>query len=111
MTAMNREPIYSEQLIDTLAEIVAGGITADQIRYVLIALDQLALGDPVGTVRVKNDGHVAVRVIRDGVIKWRVTAPDGTHYNDMSPTLDWPTIHTPTPDEAVAGGVRDTITA
>lgn len=114
---MNREPFYSKQLVEAVAQLLKSAVghegrqpvTTEQISNVLIALDQLALGDPLGTVRVKDDGHVAVRVQRNGVAQWRVTAPDGTHYNDLSPTLDWPTIHTP--DEAVAGGVRDTITA
>jgi len=69
-------------------------LTADQVKRVLTSYIAIYEGDEVGTVRHNPDtGEIAHRVSQDGVHMWRVTHPDGSQYNDMQGTLDWPTVN------------------
>lgn len=64
------------------------GVSTEQINLVLNAWNAVKTGDPVGTI-VKDPatGAIAHRVDSDGVHLWRVSAPDGTQWADLSPTL------------------------
>lgn len=64
------------------------GVSPEQINLVLNAWNAVKTGDPVGTI-VKDPatGAIAHRVDSDGVHLWRVSAPDGTQWADLSPTL------------------------
>jgi hypothetical protein len=66
----------------------SAGITGEQVNLVLNAWNAVKTGDPVGTI-VKDPatGAIAHRVDSDGVHMWRVSAPDGTQWADLSPTL------------------------
>jgi hypothetical protein len=76
-------------------EVVAqvGDIPEDHVRRVLVALDVIKEGAPVGTVvRDAATGAIACRVSEDGVPFWRVTAMTGNQWIDMQPTLDGWTV-------------------
>lgn len=93
-----------------VASVVAGhvkGLTAEQVQAVLDTYNTVQEGDPVGTVRRNEAGHVAVRCEVDGLHMWKVTLPDGGQYNDMT-ALGWPVIAEPVEplDEAVVEGVE-----
>lgn len=64
------------------------GVTTEQVNLVLNAWNAVKTGDSVGTI-VKDPatGAIAHRVDSDGVHMWRVSAPDGTQWADLSPTL------------------------
>lgn len=71
-------------------------ISANQVAAVLSAYRAILDGDPVGTVRRNPDtGELAVRVNHNGLHLWRVSHPQGEQYNDLQPTLPWPTIAGP----------------
>jgi hypothetical protein len=79
-------PAVVEAITSHLGE--TSGVTADQVNLVLNAWNAVKTGDPVGTI-VKDPatGAIAHRVDSDGVHMWRVSAPDGTQWADLSPTL------------------------
>lgn len=63
-------------------------VTAEQVNLVLTAWNAVKEGAPTGTI-VKDPatGAIAHRVDADGVHLWRVSAPDGTQWADLSPNL------------------------
>lgn len=69
-------------------------LTPEQIAQVLGAYNAVRSGDPVGTiVRNPDTGAIGHRVTEAGVHVWRCSAPDGTQWSDLSPTLvGWDTI-------------------
>lgn len=84
------------QIVDQISRHIGDGITDQQVNDVLAALNHVRGGDPVGAIRFDpKTGSVAHRVESDGVIQWRVTAPDGTTYNDLQPILPGWTDITP----------------
>lgn len=85
---------YNQALAEQIATQIPG-LDATQVAVVMQTWRDVLDGDPVGTVRRSEDGKVAHRVATDGVFLWRVTAPDGDQYNDMTPALAWPAIYTP----------------
>lgn len=85
-----------------LVELIAAQLpemTADQVTSVMATWRDVLAGDPVGTVRRSDDGLLAHRVVADGIPMWRVTGTDGSQYNDLSPSLSWPIIHTESEDQ------------
>jgi hypothetical protein len=79
-------PSVVQAITDHLGE--QSTVTAEQVNLVLTAWNAVKTGDPVGTI-VKDPatGAIAHRVDSDGVHLWRVSAPDGTQWADLSPTL------------------------
>lgn len=78
-------------MADAVARQVASqldGITEEQVQMVLDAWEAVKAGPAVGTVLVKGDGSVAVRVSEDGVLIWHVTGLDGSRSKDLQPTLE-----------------------
>jgi hypothetical protein len=68
-------------------------VTANQVACVLAAYRTIHQGDPPGTIRRDPETKaIAHRVAEGGVHLWRISAPDGDHWNDMSPTLEWPEV-------------------
>lgn len=92
--AVEPTPAVAEAIVSQLGDT---GLTAEQITQVLGAYNQVRAGDPPGTiVRDPNTGTVAHRVVSEGVHVWRCSAPDGTQWSDMTPTLPgWETIVSP----------------
>lgn len=89
---------YNQALAEQIATQIPD-LNASQVASVMQTWRDVLDGDPVGTVRRSEDGKVAHRVTADGIILWRVTAPDGNQYNDMTPSLAWPAIHTVEADQ------------
>lgn len=87
--------LTNAELVNAVANHV-DGLSPEQVHTVLAALVTIKEGDPVGTVRRDTDtGKVAHRVLSYGVAQWRISGPDGEQYNDLQPTLAWPTIYSP----------------
>lgn len=88
------EPVAATpQVVSQISQSLGEDFTDEQVNMVLAAWNAARAGDPVGTVkRDPGTGAVAHRVDADGVHMWKVTAPDGTQYNDMQPTLPWESI-------------------
>lgn len=64
-------------------------VTEEHVRMVLETVDRLSEGRPVGTVLIEpGTGNVAVRVSRNGIEQWQVTAADGGTWADLQPDLD-----------------------
>lgn len=84
----------TREIVDQISRHIGDSITDEQVNTVLAALNHVRGGDPVGSIRFNpKTGAVAHRVEIDGVIQWRVTAPDGSAYNDLQPVLpDWTDI-------------------
>jgi hypothetical protein len=81
------------QIVGAIARQLSDEVSQAQIERVLAAWNAAREGDDVGTLRRDPaSGAVAHRVNHDGVHLWRVSAPDGSQYNDLQPTLPWPTI-------------------
>lgn len=70
-------------------------VTDQQVHEVLQTWNGLLSGDPLGTIRIADTGLVGHRVSVDGIHMWRVTAPDGSTWTDMEPTLPWPVVTRP----------------
>jgi hypothetical protein len=88
-----------EAALNQIAQVASEAdapVTANQVAAVLSAYCAILDGDPVGTIRRNPDtGELAVRVNADGLHLWRVSHPQGGQYNDLQPTLPWPTIAGP----------------
>ena len=82
------DPIeITDPMIETISQQLPD-VTTEHVAMVLEAMNAVAAGDPVGTVRVDPaTGNIAVRVSDQGIHKWRCTSPDGGTWDDMSPTL------------------------
>jgi hypothetical protein len=83
-------------VLDQIAQVASESdepITANQVAAVLAAYRAVYEGDELGTIRRDPDtGSLAHRISIDGLHKWLVSAPDGSQYYDLQPTLDWPVI-------------------
>jgi hypothetical protein len=85
-----------EQIATHVGGIEDGEVLPSFVRRVLTAWQEIRNGDPVGTTRRNPDtGAIAHRVNDNGLHLWRISAPDGTQYNDTQPTLDWPKLGAP----------------
>jgi hypothetical protein len=88
MAEQPEEVPTTPEIVTRISEHIGEGITDEQVNNVLNALNYVRSGDPLGTIKLETaTGKVANRVDVDGVHMWRVTAPDGSSYNDMQPTL------------------------
>ena len=87
------------EVTDTVVTMISGhlpDVSEQQVAAVLTTWNNIQDGDPLGTVRRETStGNIAHRVAQDGVHMWHITAPDGSRWNDLSPTLTWPVIHQP----------------
>lgn len=82
-----------EQIAQVAAEETEEPLTANQTAAIIAAYHNVVSGDPVGTMRRDPEtGAIALKVVDNGVMLWRVSVPDGTQYNDLQPTLHWPKI-------------------
>jgi hypothetical protein len=88
---MNPEQIAHPEVVHAISTQM-GDLTEEQVHRVLEAWNHVRAGDPVGTVRRGPAGEIAHRVDHEGVHLWRVSAPDGSQYNDLQPTLPWPEL-------------------
>lgn len=78
----------TEPIIETISDQLPE-VSTEQVAMVLAAWNTITGGDPLGTVRLDPaTGSLAMRLSDNGVHKWRVTAPDGGTWFDMSPTLN-----------------------
>jgi len=88
--------IPDDKILEQIAQVASEQgqlLTRNQVAAVLTAYNNITGGDPIGTIRRHPDtGALAHRVVADGLHMWRISDPDGTQYNDLAPTLDWPQI-------------------
>lgn len=88
-----------EQALGQIAKVASEAdapISPSQVAAVLAAYRDIIGGDPVGTMRRDPEtGAIALRTNVDGLHLWRVSHPQGEQYNDLQPTLPWPTIAGP----------------
>lgn len=78
-----------EQIAHVASEPDQPPITWQQVAAILAAYNNVIDGDPVGTILKNPDsGAVAVRANVDGLHMWRISAPDGSQYNDLQPRLE-----------------------
>lgn len=70
-------------------------VTDEHVAMVLIALNVVQNGEPVGTVMLNpENGQVAVRVANKGIHEWRINDPGGGVIIDNKPTLPgWTVIN------------------
>lgn len=99
MTQPTQLPVIEQPMLEQIATVASEPdaehpITANQAAAVIAAYHNIiTAGDPVGTIRRDPaTGAVAVKADVDGLLMWRVSVPDGTQYNDLQPTLDWPEL-------------------
>lgn len=95
-------PVDAVPMSDALADAVVSqlssempGLTAEQIKSVVAAVNTVQSGDEVGTVRKSGDGVFAVRISLDGVHKWHLVNPvNGSRWddNENSIIMTWPTV-------------------
>jgi hypothetical protein len=63
--------------------------TPKDVSAILAAYAHVLDGDPVGSILKRpTDGAIAVRANVDGLHMWRISAPDGSQWNDLQPTLE-----------------------
>lgn len=63
-------------------------VTDEHVAMVLEAWNTVLNGEPVGTIKLDPEsGNLARRVNENGIHQWKITAPDGGMWSDMSPTL------------------------
>lgn len=87
--------IFSQATPEMVQQVADhSGYTPEQVNTIIESLNAIREGDPVGTVRRDPATRaVAHRVNAAGIHQWRVSAPDGTGYNDLQPTLPgWPEL-------------------
>lgn len=102
--------LYSSDMVDSVLKLIGTNLDAEQIGSVLMAVDMLSLGDPVGSVCIDDDtGRVAVRVQTGNLIQWRVISTDGSQYNDLQATLPWRSLHNPSAGEVVVEATIDEV--
>jgi hypothetical protein len=75
------------EIVQRISNHIGESITDQQVNDVLHALNLVRAGDPVGMMKLSQDGAVARRVEVNGVVQWKVISPDGSSYNDLQPTL------------------------
>lgn len=82
-----------------VSQVGAENITEDQVALVLGAWNSIHNGAPAGTiVRNPDTGAIAHRVQHDGVMVWRVSAPNGEQWTELSPVLSgWEVLVQGTP--------------
>lgn len=80
--------LVTAQIAEEYPELVNPRDVVVSVLAKVAAAQEVAGGDPVGTIRLGDGGELAKRVVRDGLPVWQVTDEDGVHY-DAAPTLDW----------------------
>ena len=82
------QPVPTTTAVADAISAQLGNLTPDQALSVLHALNNINGGEAVGVIkRDPFTGHVAHRVLCNGVAQWIVTADDGGTWNDMASTL------------------------
>jgi hypothetical protein len=88
--------VPEDKVLEQIAQVASESefpITTNQVAAVFTAYKNITGGDPLGTIRKNPEtGEIAHRVNSEGLHLWRVSHPDGTQYNDLQPTLDWPEV-------------------
>lgn len=89
-------PMLEDATLEQIAQVASEAdvpLTKNQAAAVIAAYHNVLDGDPVGTMRKDPEtGAVALKVIDNGLMIWRISCKDGTFYNDTQPTLPWPEI-------------------
>ena len=94
----NGVPVLEKATLEQIASLATEPdaehpLTANEAAAVIAAYHNVTAGDPVGTMRRDPEtGAIALKVNSEGLLMWRVSVPDGSQYNDLQPTLDWPKI-------------------
>lgn len=88
--------IPEQRVLEQIAKVASEDgepLNATHVVAVLAAYRAILSGDPLGVIRRNPEtGEIAHRVNQDGLHMWRISHQDGTQYNDLQPTLDWPRI-------------------
>jgi hypothetical protein len=84
MVQDNGIPKVSKYIAAQVAKHLPEDVDGDKVHAMMQAWTKVLSGDPVGTVKINDDGVLAHRVEINGVPQWRISHPDGGTMTDAS---------------------------